>query len=63
MRSFSSYDLVNGKRCGFYNRKFLANEVVDGPTGGLEKKTNSVIDLSGSNRWDIRKKVINYLGK
>lgn len=65
------YDLANEKRCGLYNRKSLANEalkinelmVVGGPTEGLEKKTNRVIDLSGTDRWDTRKKVINYLGK
>jgi N-acetylmuramoyl-L-alanine amidase len=65
------YDLANEKKCGLYNRKSLANEtlkvnelmVVGGPTEGLEKKTNRVIDLSGANRWDTRKKVISYLGK
>jgi N-acetylmuramoyl-L-alanine amidase len=65
------YDLANEKKCGLYNRKSLANEtlkinelmVVGGPTEGLEKKTNRVIDLSGTNRWDTRKKVIHYLGK
>jgi N-acetylmuramoyl-L-alanine amidase len=65
------YDLANEKKCGLYNRKSLANEelkinelmVVGGPTEGLEKKTNRVINLSGSNRWDTRKKVISYLGK
>jgi N-acetylmuramoyl-L-alanine amidase len=65
------YDLANEKKCAVYNRKSLANEeltinelmVVGGPNDGLEKKTNRVIDLSGSNRWETRKKVISYLGK
>ncbi|WP_034757821.1 N-acetylmuramoyl-L-alanine amidase family protein [Rossellomorea vietnamensis] len=65
------YDLANEKKCGLYNRKSLANEalkinelmVVGGPAEGLEKKTNRVIDLSGTDRWDTRKKVIHYLGK
>jgi N-acetylmuramoyl-L-alanine amidase len=65
------YDLANEKKCGLYNRKSLANEslkinelmVVGGPTDGLKKKTNRVIDLSGTDRWDTRKKVIHYLGK
>ncbi|NMH68627.1 hypothetical protein HF072_07510 [Bacillus sp. RO3] len=65
------YDLANEKKCGLYTRKSLANEalkinelmVVGGPTEGLEKKTNRVIDLSGANRWETRKKVISYLGK
>jgi N-acetylmuramoyl-L-alanine amidase len=65
------YDLANEKKCGLYNRKSLENEalkinelmVVGGPTDGLEKKTNRVIDLSGTDRWDTRKKVIHYLGK
>jgi N-acetylmuramoyl-L-alanine amidase len=65
------YDLANEKKCAIYNRKSLSNEaltinelmVVGGPTDGLEKKTNRVIDLSGSDRWQTRKKVISYLGK
>ncbi|MFC7783350.1 N-acetylmuramoyl-L-alanine amidase family protein [Rossellomorea sp. GCM10028870] len=65
------YDLANEKKCGLYNRKSLANEklkinelmVVGGSTEGLKDKTNRIIDLSGANRWDTRKKVISYLGK
>jgi N-acetylmuramoyl-L-alanine amidase len=65
------FDLANEKKCALYNRKSLANEalkinelmVVGGPTEGLDKKTNRVIDLSGADRWDTRKKVISYLGK
>jgi N-acetylmuramoyl-L-alanine amidase CwlA len=65
------YDLANEKKCGLYNRKSLANEklkinelmVVGGTTEGLKDKTNRIIDLSGANRWDTRKKVISYLGK
>jgi N-acetylmuramoyl-L-alanine amidase len=65
------YDLANEKKCGLYNRKSLANEslkinelmVVGGPTDDLKEKTNRIIDLSGKDRWDTRKKVISYLGK
>ncbi|MGM0853074.1 MAG: peptidoglycan recognition protein family protein [Bacillota bacterium] len=65
------YDLANEKKCGLYNRMSLANEklkinelmVVGGSTEGLKDKTNRIIDLSGANRWDTRKKVISYLGK